>query len=276
MTRILRTVAIALLLVSATSLSAQDPTKPQDPAKQLDLYKKQLELANQQEHLKQQEQLKQVVVRTFLLQNLSPEDAAKLITPYVDFTPGGGVFLAGNAVRGVTVRGIPAVVARADSLLKANDHAPVTVRLTFQLIAALDSSISVIDPSIAPLDEELRRLFKFRGYKLLSQGVVVAGEWRSTSLTLASGRTELDQYLIEPFIERIDANGKGSVSVRVKLSGIPFMTNSDGRTTGKTILESSFSSPFGQTMVLGSGSAFGGRVAGSALILSVRPEMIRP
>jgi len=86
---------------------------------------------------------------------------------------------------------------------------------------------------------------------------VVAGELRSTSLTLSGGRTEQDQYLIEPFVDRIDSNGKGTVSVSVRLVAGPFMGTGDGRQVGRTILASSFSAPFGQTMVLGSGATSG-------------------
>lgn len=225
------------------------------------------------------EMTKDVVVRTFMLQNLSPADAAKLVTPYVDFTPFGGVFLAGDAIRGITVRGLPAVVARADSLLKANDRPAESVRLTFQLIAALDSSVQ--DPAIAAVDEELRRVFKFRGYRLLAQGVVVALARHNTNLTLASGRSDLDQYQVVPWIERIDQTaGKGGVMVRVRLNGPSVLrtnpaTGSAVMTIASTlILESSITVPFGQTVILGSGSSMGGRAPGSALILTVRPEVI--
>ena len=220
-----------------------------------------------------QDVTKELVVRTFMLQNMSPQDAAKLITPYVDFTPFGGVFLAGDAVRGITVRGLPAVLARADSLLKANDKPAVTIRFTFQLIVALDSAVQ--DPAIAAVDGELRQLFKFRGYRLLSQGVIMSSLQHQTTLTLASGRTEFDQYRVDPWIERIEmAPGRGSVSAQIRLAGPPWQRMGSGETIGATILQSSLSMPLGQTIVLGSGSAMGGRTTGSALILTVRPEIV--
>jgi hypothetical protein len=45
-------------------------------------------------------------VKTFKLQNLRPDDAAKLLGPYVN-SPGGGVFEAGS-IGAITVRETPA------------------------------------------------------------------------------------------------------------------------------------------------------------------------
>ena len=75
-----------------------------------------------------------LAVRTFRLQNLRPEDAAKLLGPYVN-APNGGVFEAGS-INAITVRETHAVLALVDSLLKVHDRPRAVVTMRFQLIAA--------------------------------------------------------------------------------------------------------------------------------------------
>ena len=121
-------------------------------------------------------------VKTFRLRNLKPEDAAKLLGPYV-MSPGGGVFEAGS-IGAITVRETPLVLVRIDSLLKLHDRPRASVSMRFQLIAALDSARK--DPSIAAIDAELRKLFKFAGYELIGEATMLTEEMNDFATTLST------------------------------------------------------------------------------------------
>src|SRR3990172_3471587 len=158
MRRSLSAVVLSVALVSAGALHAQDPSA-------------------------------RIEVRTFPLQNLSPKDAANLISPYVMFVPGMGVYEAGGALRAITVRATMDVLLRVDSILRANDRARATLSLRFQLIAASDSAVR--DAAIGAVDAELRNLFRFAGYRLLSQGTTLANEGERFTLTMAGVNGEI-------------------------------------------------------------------------------------
>ena len=81
-----------------------------------------------------------IIVKTIPLQYLSNGDAAKLVAPYVSPRVGAtgdaassGVFEAGNAVHAITVRASIVMIARIDSIVKANDRPPATLTLRLQV-----------------------------------------------------------------------------------------------------------------------------------------------
>ena len=247
MTRMIRSTFAPLLFV-ATMLQAQSTT--QMPAAEL-------------------------LVRTFILQNLSPDDAAALVGPYVEFVPGGGVFKA-NAVRGITVRGNAAAMARVDSLLRASDRPPASVRLRLQVIAALDSAAPA-DPALSGLEGELRSVLRFNGYRLLAQGVLSTSDNQSSELTLSAGKSE--PFVVQTYINRIEPSDKGTVRMNLTLLGWPFTNVPNSRTMGKIILSTGLTIPLGQSVVVGSGSATlfddkGNRPMQQALLLVVRADPV--
>jgi len=206
----------------------------------------------------------QVTVRTFMLQRLSQQQAADLLAPYMTAGKGEGVFTAGTGVRGVTVRGTHETLARVDSLLRANDHPARTLRLRFQLIAASDSAIER-DPAIADVDAALRGMFQFKGYRLLSEGVVFTVEG-TPGFGLALKGGEGERYEISGDLRALTTGSGGDLAdldVSLKRPGV------EGAFAGSSILSTRLNAPVGKTVVLGSGAGQGNTVT---MILVVRPE----
>ena len=209
-----------------------------------------------------------LAVKTFKLRNLRPDDAAKLLGPYVN-TPGGGVFEAGS-IGAITVRETFSMMAVIDSILREHDKPRAVVTLRFQLIAALDSSRR--DPALSAIDAELRKLFKFDGYQLIGEGTATTEEGTEFTMSLSAGimldnRAFGEQYLIQGWLERVDAGTDTTVRLNLSLrDGTRGRDASDLLRTGLTM-------PIGQGVILGSATPpnrVGSRVA---LILVVQPEL---
>lgn len=206
-----------------------------------------------------------LAVRTFTLRNLRPEDAAKLITPYV-MSRDGGVFEAGS-IRALTVRETPQVLARIDSLLRVHDRERQAITLRFQLIAAMDTGSSSADPAIGTIDSSLRGLLRFKSYALLGEGTTTAAEQQEFVLTIAAGT---QQYGINGWIDQVNS-GSTPATAGIKLTladnghvgVLPRPTPTDLFTTGLTI-------PLGQSVVLGSAASTS--LTNRTLILVVRPD----
>ncbi|HVZ47696.1 MAG TPA: hypothetical protein VG916_02855 [Gemmatimonadaceae bacterium] len=216
-----------------------------------------------------------VAVRTFMLRYMNPDDAAKLVTPYVDYTPFGGVYSAGN-VHGITVRGMPAVLARVDSLLKANDLEPESVKLSFQVIAAYDSVVR--DTSVAAIERELRSVLRYAGYRSIATGSMITGQGVSET-SLSAGSWQL--FPIGVNVERIDRAG-GTVRFNISMRAAALSAGSGG--AGSTsVLSTGLSVPFGQSVVVGTGAPLRLPMMGPsdegagqrALILVVRADLAK-
>lgn len=205
-----------------------------------------------------------VTVRTFMLQRLSQQQAADLLAPYTSQGKGEGVFTAGTGVHGVTVRGTRETLERVDSLLRANDHPARTVRLRFQLIAASDSTLPR-DPSIADVDAALRGLFQFKGYRLLSDGVVFTVEG-TPLFSMSLKGDEGERYEVTGVLRALASGPAGDVAdldVNLKRPGV------EGAFAGSAILSTRLNAPLGKAVVLGSGAGQGNT---TTMILVVRPE----
>jgi len=247
-----------------------------------------------------------LVTKTIPLRHLRAIDAARLVSPYVR-TAKGGVYDAGDGVQAVTVIETAPVVARIDSIIRANDRSPTVLVFRFQLIAADDTPAR--DPAIDSLEATLRSLFSYRGYHLLGQGTTTAGEGEGFSLTVAAGE---ERFGILGEVVRVQdgdrASGRagnspagplivvdgavanaehaaavanaqqaardaGSTRVRVRLTRVSGGPSQTKGSDGETLLSTGLTVPIGQTVVLGS-AAPGGRT--QALILTVRPEVAIP
>jgi hypothetical protein len=210
-------------------------------------------------------------VRTFHLTQLAPDQAAKLVSPYVQ-GQNTGVFSAGSGMRAITVRAPDRILATVDSVLKANDRPPRTIVLRFQLIAAEDSAVH--DAAIAGVDAALRSLFRFRGYRLLGEGAAAVGEGSSMfqlTLNAAAEPPGLEHFTVTGQIGDLVADGdSGSVDLHVSLEGPMVKNASVGGASMTTRLSTGLTLPIGQTIVLGSAAA-GGLV--STVILAVRAEL---
>jgi hypothetical protein len=206
-----------------------------------------------------------LTVRTFTLRNLRPEDAAKLISPYVT-SRDGGVFEAGS-IRALTVRETPQVLARIDSLLRVHDRERQALTLRFQLIAAMDTGSASTDPALGSIDSSLRGLLRFKSYALLGEGTTTTAEQQDFALTVAAGP---QQFGIHGWIDQVNAGStpatagiKLTLSDNGQLNVMPRPRPTDLFTTGLTI-------PLGQSVVLGSAAST--MASNRTLILVVRPE----
>lgn len=207
--------------------------------------------------------------RTFKLVHLGPESAAKLVAPYVHPMYGAGVFEAGG-IRAITVRETPQVLSRIESLLKEHDHAPATIVLRFQLIAA--ESIQTRDPAISGVESQLRSLFRFPGYRLLSEATAMAGMYEEFKLLIPAGEERLELTGNVGSVSVGDA--EPSVHLRVSLERpVPIVDAQSGGVMAGGLLGTGLTIPLGQTVVMGSTTP-GGKIM--ALILVVRPEIASP
>jgi hypothetical protein len=218
-----------------------------------------------------------LAVRTFKLQNLRAEDAAKLLGPYVN-APNGGVFDAGS-INAITVRETHSVLALVDSLLKVHDRPRAVVTMRFQLLAALDSSVR--DPAIAGIDAELRKLFRFSGYELIGEGTARTEERSDYTMTLSTkpklvtlGSSNNKERVTESFqirgwVESVEGTGEGR-TVRINVS----LQDANRGKEAPELLRTGLTMPVGQSVILGSARpmmSFGMR---AALILVVQPEVV--
>lgn len=210
-------------------------------------------------------------VRTFHLKQLAPDQAAKLISPYVQGA-NSGVFSAGGNVRAITVRASASILAVVDSVLRANDHTPATVMLRFQLIAAEDSVVH--DAAIADIDKALRGLFRFRGYRLLAEGAAAVAEGSDgfiLTMNAASEPPQLARFTVTGHVGNLTSTAAGhSVDLRISLTG-PRVKDGVGGAASSTEFNTGITVPIGQTVVLGSAAASG--TAGT-VILAVRADLV--
>jgi hypothetical protein len=197
--------------------------------------------------------------RTFALQHLHPEDAATMIDPYVYDQRDGAPGRITHTDQTLTVRETPENLERIAAVLAEYDKPKPWVRLHFQIIEA--DGARGADPRIAEVETELRKLFRFDGYRLLTEAVM-SGTARS-DVSQAVGEGER-QVFIEVVIHDVrTVNDTGIVSMQVRL-----------RSFAGLGLGSQINAREGQTVVLGN-TQMGEGPQRSTVILTVRPELIR-
>src|SRR2546423_6566720 len=129
--------------------------------------------------------------RTFELKYLREGEASALISPYVyaDRPAGKGVFSVVGST--ITVRETRDNLEKITRVLAEYDRPRPTLQLTFRLIEA--DGTPTVDPAIADVEAVLRKLFRFRGYRLAAEGVVSGVEGSQVAQTLngPAGRYEL-------------------------------------------------------------------------------------
>lgn len=202
-------------------------------------------------------------VRQYTVQTISTREAVSLLAPFVPFGEGGGVWASGSSV--ISVIGVKRTLAVADSVLKVYDHAPATLVLRFMLIAATDSAVQ--DPRIGEVDDELRRLLKFSGYRRLAEATSVVSEQQGFTSTAST--TDFGEFTIAGTLKSVSA-GRVGITIELRggttgmMGGVPISPNV------RQLLSTSLTVPLGQTVVLGTAA---GDKAVQALILTVRPEL---
>lgn len=197
--------------------------------------------------------------RTFELKHLTGNEAARLLAPYVfaDRKEAPGAWSEANGA--ITVRETPDNLEKITRVLAEFDRPKPSVRLTFQIIQA--DGAATTDPAIAPVEAALRKLFRFKGYRLLAEAVA-GGMEGSEVRQIVSGSG--GPYAITATI--LDARGTAdSGSVRIKAE---LFVNDLG-----TVLNTAVTLRSGQTAVLGN-AQLGSRLGVGTLILTVRPELV--
>jgi len=189
-------------------------------------------------------------VRTFSLEHLDEHEAAALIDPYVYHGREGAEGAVSQIDGALTVRETPDNLRRIADVLAEFDQPRPDTRLYFQLIEA--DGFTERDPRIAAVEDELRGLFQFRGYRLAGEAFVSASNGSNISQGMRVGDIN---YSIRGTV-REHATGS------IRLEDISLWSQED-----QVALETTVTVVPGQTLVLGS-SPRGGSSA--TLFLTVR------
>jgi hypothetical protein len=196
--------------------------------------------------------------RTFQLKNLSGHEAARLLAPYVfiDRKEAPGALSEANGA--ITIRETPDNLEKIARVLTEFDRPRPSVRLTFQIIQA--DGAATTDPAIAPVEAALRKLFRFKGYRLLAEAVAGGMEGSEVQQSVSGPG---GPYRITASILNVQgASDSGSVRIQAEL-----FAPRGGRLTTTVTLRS------GQTAVLGNTEA-DIKLGTGTLILTVRPELV--
>lgn len=199
--------------------------------------------------------------RSFELRHLEDSVAMQLIEPYVygDREGAPGTL---SAVQGIlTVRETRDNLDRISRVLEQFDQPRKSVSLNFQII--FGNGGTTTDPAIAEVVTELRKLFRFEGYELRSEGSVTGLERTEVFQTMfdeASGDTGFGRYELQATIGSVVGPPDSAVvELSVRLFG-----------DDMGLFNTSLVLGVGHTVVLGTFKLPG---SGAALILTVRAEL---
>ncbi len=172
--------------------------------------------------------------RTFALHHLSPQEALKLVEPYVYTDRKGDPGMETATPSALTVRETADNLDKISRVLKEYDAARPDVRLHFQLIQADDFKGS--DPRIAPVERQLRKIFQFRGYRLAGEAYVEATD--RTPITQRFQGTDTP-YELQGWVQWMSST---EIQLRAQLTAPGY----------GTLLQTTVNLRPGQTLVLGS------------------------
>src|SRR5436309_13755764 len=154
--------------------------------------------------------------RTFALKYLRGSDAVPIVVPYIytDRPNAKGVLsVSDNAI---TVRETPDNLDKIARVLAQYDRPRPFVRLTFHLIEA--DGAATTDPVIRDVEATLRQLFRFRGYRLVAEGVVSATEKGEVTQGFA---TTPNSYVLSASGQRLAGSADSpTVELNVRLDEI--------------------------------------------------------
>ena len=196
---------------------------------------------------------------TFALQYLDGERAAVLIQPYVFTDRPNAPGSISQAENMMTVRETRDNLDKIRRVLADIDRPRPTVRLHFQLIEA--DGAGTVDPSIADVEAELRKLFRYEGYRLIRDAVVGGTEGSHIEQVIGRGDDATEGFILMASIGAVRGTGD---SAMVQLDvGV--------RSPMRGALQTTVNARSGQTLVVGNAQLIQG---GGTLILTVRPEII--
>ena len=159
--------------------------------------------------------------RTFDLRYLQPSDAVPLIEPYVYGDREGAPGMTSAIDRAITVRETADNLDRIGRVLERYDAPPASVALQFQLIEA-NGNVEV-DPRIAEVEEALRKLFRFDGYRLITETVVTTLAGRRFSQAMFEEETTdgLVAYRLQGHVGPLQGRGDSAqVELDVNLESL--------------------------------------------------------
>jgi hypothetical protein len=200
--------------------------------------------------------------RTFRLKYLDAEDAIQIVRTHVYSgrpNASGRFSYPPNAPGGNSVLIVSETRDNLDKIARvlAQFDRPPMVRLTFRVIAA--NGAGAAEPAIADVEATLRKLFRFKGYRLAAEGIAhgLAG---STVEQVLMGAT--DSYVLTAHIHDVRGSGD-SATVALDVNFSP------RRQFGA--LKADVRLAVGETAVLGNAAPAPGQ---GALILTVRPDLV--
>ena len=200
-----------------------------------------------------------VDTRTFELKYLRGPEASQIISPYVygDRREAKGMMsFAGTTI---TVRETPDNLDKIARVLAQYDRPRPLVRLTFHLIQA--DGAATTDPALADVEATLRKLFRFRGYRMVEEGVFSATEGGEVSQAMGG-------FGVTAGIHRVSGTGdSATVELGIHLYGRNVQLAPPRRYVE---FATTVGLPVGKTAVLGNV----GQDPRGTLILTVRPELI--
>lgn len=196
--------------------------------------------------------------RTFELKYMRGEEARDIIRPYVfDDRPKapGQISHQGPLI---TVRETPDNLDKIARVLAQYDRPAPSVRLHFQIIQA--DGATRPDPAIAEVEDALRKLFRFRGYRLVGEALASGTEFSESAQQIAGAG---GPYTIVARIGDVSGTADSGIVRLETFLNIPGVGQA---------LQASVSLRAGQTAVLGNARL---NPEGGTVILAVRPELVR-
>jgi hypothetical protein len=229
-----------------------------------------------------------IETKTIELKQLKPAEAVRLLRPYI-VNAGGGVFDVSDMLPIITIKDVGTNIATLERVLAKYDQSPATIRLVFQLIEADTGPRAMNTATTRPvpvdLDSTLRSVLKFPSYRLLAQGIATVGEFSDVTQQFANaadGSNPDGMYRLAAQIGTVristaapgDTSTLGSVNMRVSLSRLIMVRTAQSvvQQGNETVISTGLDVPIGTTVVLGTAMT---RKSGVALILTVRPELVR-
>jgi hypothetical protein len=195
--------------------------------------------------------------RTFELRHIDGGTAENILSLYVyadrPDAPG-RISMVRNVI---TVRETPDNLNRIARVLAQFDRPQRGVRLRFRIIEA--DGVAVRDTSIADVERALRELFRFRGYRLVTEAVLTVAQGAEARQPLSGPGA---RYELETRIHRIGAGDSATVDLWVRLDQ-----------SGAGRFETEVRLPVGKTAVLGSAQSDPKQ---PTAILTVQPELLMP
>lgn len=197
------------------------------------------------------QQAPQLETRTFAVHNLKPHEVEPLIAPYVYADRATNPGTMSTTESAVTVRETADNLDKIARVLSEYDVARPDVRLRFQLVEA--DGFTGTDPAIADVEAQLRKLFRFKGYRLVGEAMVQATDGTSVhqSFTGADGR-----YSVSADVQWANAEALRLSDVNLWVDRAP-------------LLETSVNIRPGQTLVLGTTPKQG---SAATLLLTLKAE----